>query len=83
MTAAEDAGYAGTSLPVEDSGAYYAGTTVQPWMLALWCEEPEITVVECVDPFSGNRRRPKLRTVHVPKITGKNVRRFGQNRGRY
>ena len=78
-----DSHYAGTSLPVEDSGSYLAGTVAPWWMFSLWCEEPEVTVVEMADPLSGNRRRPKLRTVHVPKVTGKDVRRFGQNRGRY
>lgn len=78
--------YDGTSLPFDYNVIAYAGTSVPPWaatLNALFCEAPEVEYVECIDPLAGNRQRPKLRTKYVPRVTGKDVRRFGQNRGRY
>lgn len=50
---------------------------------SLYAEEFEETVVVNPDHILGARRPAKLQTRYVPKVTGKNVRRFGQNRGHY
>jgi hypothetical protein len=79
---------AGTALTINPALTEYAGTSLPTGALAdqfqlMFSCEVERTVYEHVPNVLGARRPKKYQTRFVPKVTGKDVRRFGQNRGRY